>query len=121
MLLDQGLTASPPVNPPPVGRRKREAATHTDTISQLIERNGCWCPSALAAGDHFPGVPLNSYDSACRKLAHCTNKATTCSTGACFTSNSNEGYQYAIDVTDLAKGFACRSTNQCDTAICMCQ
>merc|ERR1711934_367253 len=113
MLIDHGLTQS--------GNRKRREATHHDTMVSLIERNGCWCPSALAAGDFFPGAPLNSYDTACRKLAHCQRSSSVCSTGACFSDNTNEGFQWAIDVTDLSRGFTCRSTNACDTAICMCQ
>merc|ERR1712066_261488 len=105
-------------------RRKRSTTTVTeiDVISTIIQRNGCWCPSVLlSGGERFHGVPLNSYDSACRKFSHCVHVAETCTSGACFNENLDAGFEWAIDVTDLSKGFACRSDNECDTAMCMCQ
>lgn len=101
-------------------RRKRDTANYYDTMSDLISRNGCWCPSTLVSGEHFPGSPLNPYDSACRKLSQCTHKAKACSSGECFTENEDAGFKFAYDVNDLSKGYVCKSGNECDTAMCMC-
>lgn len=117
MLSDAGLSTSQ--------RRKRNtelSETTVDGISEMIKINGCWCPGILNDGDHFNGAPLNGYDYACRTLSQCTHRAKHCEgSGACFDENLDEGFEYAIDVSDLSKGYECRAMNGCDTAICMCQ
>merc|ERR1712003_208610 len=102
-------------------RRGTQYAMNSDTIVDLIQRVGCWCPSALTSNTAHHGQPINDYDTACRSLSVCMHKASSCSSGACYSGNTNEGFSNAFVAEDSDQGFACRATNACDNAVCMCQ